>query len=69
MSPFGWWGNPKLLCRFLGIKKAALLIGSIVGISVAVFSLPQSAELRRPCCRPLSRKRPGSADWPLPAIP
>jgi WD40 repeat protein len=44
VPPNLWWGNPKLLLRFLGVKKAVLLLGSIVGISIAIFGSPQSPD-------------------------
>jgi WD40 repeat protein len=52
MPPYSWWGNPKLLVRLLGVKKAVLLIGSVVGISIAIFSLPQNPEPPTPLLSP-----------------
>jgi WD40 repeat protein len=52
MPPNLCWGNPKLLLRFLGVKKAVLLLGSIVGISIAIFSSPQSPEPPSPMLSP-----------------
>jgi WD40 repeat protein len=44
MLPNVWWRTPPLLFRFLGARQTVLLLGGVVGIGIAIFTLPQDPE-------------------------
>jgi WD40 repeat protein len=44
MLPDAWSGIPRSLFRFLGAKKALLLLSGVMGIGVAIFTFPQDPQ-------------------------